>query len=141
VYLHFELDFSLYQKSVHFIHLNPITHQNLIAVEARVWCTDGLIADHTTDHSLTHMRMSKNKTVLFWGREHQIDSKIHMQKPMKLYKSMKLKEAKVVCKKLNDRIAMLIAPTQRVWVHYHNLAAQFMEAANEYTVAYSVMEK
>ena len=108
-------------------------------VEAMAWVSDGRILGYTIHHSIITMRALKTGSLLFWEKKHCIDSLLHRQKPMKIYKQFHQPAARAVCRKLNDRIAALIAPSQRVWINHHNLAAQMMTDANNFLVAHYVM--
>ena len=85
------------------------------------------------------MRTLKNSSIFYWERKHCIDSLLHKQNPLRLYKDFRQPAAKSACKKLNDRIAALIAPSQRIWIQHHNLAAAMMKSATEFCVAHYVM--
>lgn len=108
-------------------------------VEANVWCTDGVILRDRVTHSAAHLRACKKYPVLFWEKKHCIDSLMHMQASLRVYKTFETSHAQDACQRLNDRLAMLIAPTQRVWIQSHNLAAELMKSAWEFIVAYHVM--
>jgi len=108
-------------------------------VEANVWCTDGEIISKRMSRSVAYLRARKARPILFWEKDHCIDSLMHRQASLNVYQTFNSKPAQAACKKLNDRIAILIAPTQRVWIQSHNLAAELMKSAHEYLVAYGVM--
>jgi hypothetical protein len=108
-------------------------------VEALAMVTDWRVLGYTIDHSVITMRAFKADAILYWEKKHCIDSLLHRQKEMKLYKNLSLPAAKAACKKLNDRIAALIGPSQRAWIQYHNLAAVMMKDAHDFLVAHQVM--
>ncbi len=109
-------------------------------VESQIWSTDGRVDPYKrVRHSLSHMRNHSQGPFLFWTRDHCIDSLIHEQGEIRVYRNFGLKEARAACKFVNERIAILIAPPQKVWIQEANLAEKMMEAAWEYIVAYDVM--
>ena len=108
-------------------------------VEARIWSTDNEVSLQRVRHSLAHMRNDSRGPHLFWDPSHCIDSLINEQRELKIYKNFGLKEARAACRFVNERIAMLIAPPQKVWIQEANLAIKMMEAAWEFIVTHDVM--
>lgn len=108
-------------------------------VESNVWCSDGIITSNRASHSLIILRALK-KPVFFWQEKHCLDSLLHKHRQIRLYKIFDTDMAQTECKKLNDYVALLVAPTQRVWIQSHNLAARMMKEASAFLVVNHVME-
>src|SRR5512135_481935 len=104
-------------------------------VEACVWDVCDRVMSFTHQKSVATMKATKHNPVFFWERKHCIDSMLHKQQPIKVYKTFGSRPAQLACRKLNDRIAALIAPHQRVWIQERNLAAEMMKSAWEYLIA------
>ena len=111
----------------------------MCVVESNVYCSDGEVLDKTTPFDMMTMRALKRCPLLFWEERHCIDTLIHKQPPIKVFKTFGSKAAKRACRKINDHIATLVAGHQRIWIREANVAADFMTAAHRFVEVNSVM--
>jgi hypothetical protein len=108
-------------------------------VEANIWRSDGrIVQDERASHYLIILRVLQ-KPVFYWGEKHVIDSLLHKQRQIRLYKHFVSERSREACRRINDHIALLVAPTQRVWIQSHDLAAQMMKEASDFLVTNYVM--
>ena len=77
--------------------------------------------------------------VFYWGQKHVINSLVHKHRQIRLYKTFDSSRAREACDKINEYIALLIAPTQHVWIKHHNLAMRMMVEASDFLVVNHVM--
>ncbi len=108
-------------------------------VEANVWRTDGrIVQDERVVRPVIMLRALRDP-VFYWGEKHVIDSLVHKHRQIRLYKFFDTERAREGCKKINDYIALLIAPNQRVWIQSHDLAARMMKEAADFLAVNYVM--
>jgi hypothetical protein len=108
-------------------------------IEANVWRTDGIIVpDARAWHSVTTLKALK-EPVFFWKEKHVIDSLVHRQRQIRLYKTFDAERSRDGCRRINEYIALLIAPTQHIWIQGHNLAARMMKEASDFLAVNYVM--
>jgi hypothetical protein len=133
-----EISFS-FEPLAHPVRIGARVQEFDAKVSSRVWCTDGTILPRFHQRTVARMRALAGGPIFYWDREHCIDSQMDLKTPVRVYKNFSSRDAKKACKIINDRIAALIAPSQRVWIQHSNLARDLMVSASEFLVAFYVM--
>ena len=108
-------------------------------VEANVWRSDDrIVQDERMMRNVMILRALRDP-VFYWGQKHVINSLVHKHRQIRLYKTFDSSRAREACDKINEYIALLIAPTQHVWIKHHNLAMRMMVEASDFLVVNHVM--
>lgn len=108
-------------------------------VEANVWRSDDrVVQDERMMRNVMILRALRDP-VFYWGQKHVINSLVHKHRQIRLYKTFDSSRAREGCDKINEYIALLVAPTQHVWIKHHNLAERMMREASDFLTVNHVM--